>query len=245
LPSFSAPLKYIQSNISAFTNVLAYATDQKIQMIYASSSSVYGKSTKIPFKEEELSFDPISPYAATKLFDELLAGIYAERYAMQITGLRFFTVYGPWNRRDMAVFQFITSIIKGDTISLRNNGAMSRDFTYVGDVCHAIEKIISQAEKEEKFHRVFNIGNCNAVQVVRLIEIMEKALNKKANIQFSSGAAGEMIDTLADSSKLYQHLNWLPETAIEEGISKTITWYLSQVGPLDIPVIKTNPEAGI
>ena len=238
--SIENPSEYIESNLVGFGNILEACRRHHIQhLIYASSSSVYGGNTDLPFKESQGVDHPVSLYAATKKSNELMAHCYSHLYALPTTGLRFFTVYGPWGRPDMALFLFTKAIINEEPIRVFNNGSMIRDFTYVEDIVESIYRILSKtACPDEKFdtnfpnpgtswapYRIFNIGNSSPVQLSEYIEAVEEAVNKKAIKQFLPIQPGDVPATAADTSALEEWIKYKPRTTIRNGVSKFVQWY--------------------
>ncbi|MBL4577858.1 MAG: GDP-mannose 4,6-dehydratase [Flavobacteriales bacterium] len=230
--SVTNPLLYIDNNIKAFCSLMEVCKEFPLKnVIYSSSSSVYGSNEIYPFKENEATHLPLSVYAATKKSDELIAHAYSSLYQMPTTGLRFFTVYGPWTRTNMAVYLFIKAINEGTPITLFNNGEMYRDFTYVGDVATSISRIIEQeiipkGNKKNAPYDIFNIGHQEPVKISELIFTIEQALDKTAIIDAQPLQAGDMVKTFADTDKLYQRIGYKPGTTLKEGINKTVEWYL-------------------
>ena len=238
--SLQNPSTYIQSNIVGFGNILECCKNFHIEhLIYASSSSVYGGNTKFPFSEDDPVDHPVSLYAATKRSNELMAHTYSHLYDLPTTGLRFFTVYGPWGRPDMALFIFTKSIIEGKPIDIYNHGNMIRDFTYVDDVIEGIKLLINKAPtKDESFKtfsptssrswspfRIFNIGNSNPVSLISYIEAIEKSLNLKAKKNFVDMQPGDVSKTFADTNLLEDWIKFRPSTTISNGVGKFIAWY--------------------
>ena len=234
------PFAYIQSNIVGFENIIELSKRFNVKnFLYASSSSVYGGNENMPFKESSDVGHPVSLYAATKRSNELIAHTYSNLYELPTSGLRFFTVYGPWGRPDMALFLFTDSIIKGEKIKVFNNGEMMRDFTYVDDVVESIIKLIYKpAESFRNFNknnpdpskswkpfRIFNIGNSEPTPLMRYISAIEKSLNKKAKIEFLPMQKGDVKETFADTSTLEDWISYKPRTSIEEGVQKFVDWY--------------------
>ncbi|MDR0750430.1 MAG: GDP-mannose 4,6-dehydratase [Tannerellaceae bacterium] len=226
--SIENPHAYIQSNIVGFTNVLECCRYSGIKhLIYASSSSVYGISNKIPFSEDNNTNYPVSIYAATKKSDELLAHSYSHLFRLPTTGVRLFTVYGPWGRPDMAPMLFAEAIMANRPIHVFNNGEMSRDFTYVDDIVDGIVNIIEKApgdNAEHPFYQLFNIGNSRPVELMRFISMLEKAIGRKANIEMFPMQPGDVSVTYADTGKLEQCIHYKPATTIEAGIASFIHW---------------------
>ena len=240
--SIQNPSAYIQSNIVGFSNLIEHARNNKVQhFLYASSSSVYGGNKKIPFKESDNVDHPISLYAATKKSNELIAHTYSHLFELPTTGLRFFTVYGPWGRPDMALYKFTDLIIRNKPIKVFNYGNMIRDFTYIDDVIESIFLLISKLPSKEDLsnkksydssnswapYRVFNIGNSKPTNLNDYIKAIEKNLNKKAEIILEDMQPGDVEKTFADTENLEKWINFRPTTSIDEGIKKFIEWYLS------------------
>ena len=238
--SLENPKAYITSNIVGFTNLLELSRKFQVSnFIYASSSSVYGGNQKLPFNESDPVDHPVSLYAATKKANEITAHCYSHLYKLPCTGLRFFTVYGPWGRPDMAPMIFAKSILDEKPIKIFNHGDMERDFTFIDDVVEALRKCCSKpAFPDPDFklnnpepynswapYRVFNIGNSKPINLMRFIEILEKELGKKAIKEFKSMQPGDVVKTNSDNSKLYEWINYKPSTLLQEGISKFAKWY--------------------
>ena len=228
--SLSNPGAYISGNIQGFLNVLEAARLRPPgHLVYASSSSVYGLNTKTPFSENDTVNMPASLYAATKRSNELMAYTYSHLYRIPTTGLRFFTVYGPWGRPDMAPVIFTKSIIEEKPINVFNNGNMKRDFTFIDDVVEGIirimRKIPKENEKDPTPAAIYNIGNGTPVELMDFIHILEDALDKKAIIHYAPMQAGDVIATWADCSALERETNFRPHTALSAGINKFIGWY--------------------
>ncbi len=225
--SLLKPQLYIDANVKGFINLLETAHKYGVKrIIYASSSSVYGLNQETPYTEEQLTDSPISVYAASKKADELLAHTYAHLYGMHITGLRFFTVYGPWTRPDMAAFIFMKAISESKPIELFNQGKMVRDFTYVGDVVQAISLLIEKESTGVTGHEIFNIGNNKPVFVTDFLEAIENAMGKKAIIIDKPMQPGDMPATNASSRKLHRHLGFEPSTTLQDGVTEMVKWYL-------------------
>ncbi len=226
--SLKNPKAYIDANINGFFSVLeACRTCPVEHLIYASSSSVYGNSTKVPFSENDRTDEPVSLYAATKKSNEVLAHTYAELYQIPATGLRFFTVYGPWGRPDMAYYSFTRAILAGEPIQVFNHGKLSRDFTYIDDIISGIIPLIPLAPKA---HTFYNIGNNRPVELLYFIETLEHLLQKKAKLEMLPMQTGDVLSTYADISALQKAVGYEPQTSIEEGLQKFIDWYLSYAG---------------
>lgn len=230
--SLENPHLYVQSNLAGFVNLLEEARKKKTgHFLFASSSSVYGANTKVPFSEEDNVDHPISLYAATKKSNELLAHVYAHLYRLPVTGLRFFTVYGPWGRPDMAIFKFSKAIFAGAPIAVYNNGHMRRDFTYIDDIVQAIVKILQQPpdgaapKNSSPPYRIYNIGHNEPVELLTLIRLLEEKIGRKANIDMLEMQPGDVPVTYADVSRLATHFGYAPKTSIEEGISRFVDWF--------------------
>ena len=232
--SIKKPHAYTESNITGFLNILEGARQNNIKhLIYASSSSVYGHNQKTPFSEDDTTDGPVSFYAASKKSNEMMAYSYSHLYNIPCTGLRFFTVYGPWGRPDMAYFKFVKQILNNETINIFGQGNMARDFTYIDDVVTALVSLISIIPKinlkKKKFapHEIFNIGNNKSEKLERFIHIIERELNKKAIRNYMEMQPGDVINTWADTKKINKVLKFSPEISIEEGLPLFIRWYKS------------------
>ena len=224
--SIENPSVYIQSNLIGFFNILEAVRHAGIDhLIYASSSSVYGESKDIPFCTNQCVERPISLYAATKKSNELMAHTYSHLFDFATTGLRFFTVYGPLGRPDMAYFRFAEAIINDEPIKVYNSGSLSRDFTYIDDIVEGILKIISEPIKERDKYKIYNIGNSRPEKLVDFIEIIEKYLGKKAKRELLPMQPGDVTQTYADISDLIIDYGYSPKTTINEGLYKFIQWY--------------------
>ncbi len=230
--SFKNPYTYISSNIDAFLNVLEHCRHNPVKhLIYASSSSVYGINKEIPFSVKHQVDYPISLYAASKKSNELMAHTYSYLFNIPTTGLRFFTVYGPWGRPDMALFKFTKSILEQTPIDVYNYGKMHRDFTYVDDIIHSIVKLIDKQPQPNEHnstpapYRVLNIGNGQPVNLMDFIKAIEHELQMKAKIHFLPLQPGDVVSTHADCTELYHLIQFKPKTSIIEGIKNFISWY--------------------
>ena len=220
--SLENPYSYMDSNLVGFLNIIEMCRHNKVEgLIYASSSSVYGDNKKVPFSVDDRVDSPISLYAATKMANELIAKTYSHLYNLNTTGLRFFTVYGPWGRPDMAYFIFTNSIINNQKIKVFNNGNMKRDFSFIDDVIIGIRSAIDKNYKCE----VFNIGNSRSEKLMDFIYTIENELNIKSKIEYQSMQPGDVKETYADIDKTEIMLNYSPKTKIKEGIKKFINWY--------------------
>lgn len=220
--SLENPHAYLKSNIDGTLNLFELARKYKIKdVIYASSSSVYGGNEKTPFSTEDPVNKPISLYAATKRADELMAYTYHHLFGINMTGLRFFTCYGPWGRPDMALFKFTKAIIEDEEIDVYNFGKMKRDFTFITDIVDGVIKALDKSYPYE----IFNLGNNNTVELNYFIEVIEKELGKKAEKNLCEIQPGDVPETFADIKSSKEKLNFEPKVKIEEGIKKFVEWY--------------------
>jgi len=220
--SLKNPYAYIDSNLVGFLNLLEISKEIKVNgFIYASSSSVYGGNKKIPFKIHDRVDNPISLYGATKKANELIAKSYSNMFGLHTTGLRFFTVYGPWGRPDMAMFIFTKKILNNKPIPVFNHGKMKRDFTFIEDIISGIESSIEKNYKCE----IFNLGNNKSEKLMDIVHLIEKNLNKKAIIEFLPMQPGDVRESFADIDYTKQKLNYNPKTSVEQGIPQFIEWY--------------------
>ena len=225
--SIENPRAYLDSNLIGFHNIVEQCRRCKIEkLIYASSSSIYGLNEKIPFSVNDKTDYPVSLYGATKKSNELVAHAYSHLYGLKTIGLRFFTVYGPWGRPDMAYFSFTKKIIEGRKIEVFNHGNMQRDFTYIDDIVDGIRNTI---EKDFNFE-IFNLGNSKSENLMTMIRIIEKELNIKANIVFKDMQAGDVFKTYADIKKSSKMLEFKPKVSLQIGLKRTIDWYKSFIG---------------
>ena len=240
--SIENPGAYIQSNMVGFGNILEGCRHHKIEnLLYASSSSVYGGNSRMPFSESDSVDHPVSLYAASKKANELMAHTYSHLYGLSATGLRFFTVYGPWGRPDMALFLFTKAMISGEPIKVFNRGEMIRDFTYIDDIIESLFRLLRKpAVSDPNFstaspdpgvswanHRIFNIGNSSPIPLMHYIESLEKALGIKAEKQMVSMQPGDVPATAANTSALEAWIGFRPNTSIDEGIERFVSWYKS------------------
>ena len=226
--SLKDPYSYIDSNLMGQLNILEIVKERKIKkFIYASSSSVYGGNKELPFSTKQRVDSPMSLYAATKKSTELLAECYSKLYKIQCIGLRFFTVYGPWGRPDMATFIFTKKILEKRKIDIFNFGKMKRDFTYIDDIVNGINGSILYESKKEFYHNVYNLGNNNSEDLLDFIEIIEKNLGIKAKRNFLPLQPGDVPETFAEISQSKKDLKFKPTTKIKDGIPKFIKWYKS------------------
>lgn len=238
--SISHPQAYIRNNINGFLNILEGCRRHKIKhLVFASSSSVYGLNGKTPFSESDSAVHPVSLYAATKKSNELMAHAYSSIYGMAVTGLRFFTVYGPWGRPDMSPFLFIDGIIKGSPIKVFNNGDMLRDFTFIDDIVESVTRIINVIPQRNSAwdasnpdpafsnapYRIYNVGNQNPTRLLDYISEIEKVLDKEAVKEMLPMQAGDVYQTYADSSALAEATGFTPGTSLKEGIRRTVEWF--------------------
>ena len=216
--SLENPLAYIDSNILGFAHVLEGCRAQKVEhLVYASTSSVYGANTELPFSVHQNVDHPLSLYAATKKSNELMAHSYSHLYGLPTTGLRFFTVYGPWGRPDMALFKFTQAIIKDESIKIFNHGKHRRDFTYIDDIVEGVIRVLD--------HRIYNIGNSQPIELMEYVAALENALGKVAQKEWLPIQPGDVPDTHADVSELIEQFDYFPATTVQEGVSKFVTWY--------------------
>jgi len=238
--SVENPQAYIDSNLVGFGNILEGVRRTGVgHLVYASSSSVYGASTRLPFSEHANVDHPLSLYGATKKANELMAHSYAHLYGTPCTGLRFFTVYGPWGRPDMALFKFTRGILEGTPITVFNGGDMIRDFTYVDDIVEGIVRVIDQPAAPNPAwrgdepdpatsrapYRIYNIGNNRPVNLMRYIEVLEECLGRKAVMQMLPMQPGDVQATMADVSELERSVGFRPRTSVEEGVARFVAWY--------------------
>jgi len=224
--SIENPETYIDSNIVGFLNLLECCRNFKIKhLVYASSSSVYGLNEKIPFSTEDNVDHPISLYAASKKSNELMAHTYSHLFDIPTTGLRFFTVYGPWGRPDMAIFLFTDAIVNDRPIKVFNHGKMERDFTYVDDIVEGVARILEKPVTNRKRYQIYNIGNNNAVQLSEFIEAIEHHIGKKAEKEMLPMQPGDVERTWANVDALIADYDYRPDTKVNEGIKNFVEWY--------------------
>ena len=229
--SLTNPDAYISSNIVGFINILECCRDNGVKNLsYASSSSVYGSNTKLPFSTEDNVDHPISLYAASKKSNELMAHTYSHLFGISTTGLRFFTVYGPWGRPDMALFLFTKAALENKTIDVFNNGEMLRDFTYIDDIVEGIVRVIDNPHKTTPPYKVYNIGNNNPVKLMDFIEAIENKLGSKIEKNMMPIQPGDVPATYADVSDLVNDLGYKPATPVQEGVDNFVNWYLDFFG---------------
>lgn len=243
--SLTNPHAYADSNVVGFLNILEFCRHAKIEhLVYASSSSVYGSNGRQPFSEHDNVDHPISLYAATKKANELMAHAYAHLYRIPVTGLRFFTVYGPWGRPDMALFKFTQGILAGEEIPVFNEGRMIRDFTYIDDIVEGVVRVLDrppQADPDWRAddpdpatsnapYRVFNIGNNKPMQLLDFIHQLEAQLGRKAKLKLLPMQPGDVVSTMADVTELERVTGYRPRTTVQEGIAKFVAWYKQYYG---------------
>lgn len=238
--SIENPLAYIDSNIVGFAHILEGCRHHGVQhLVYASSSSVYGANTAMPFSIHQNVDHPLSLYAASKKANELMAHTYSHLYNLPTTGLRFFTVYGPWGRPDMALFKFTKAILAGEPIQVFNYGKHRRDFTYIDDIVEGVVRVLDRPAAPNRDWngaspdpgtsaapwRVYNIGNSSPVELMDYIEALEKALGKKAEMELLPLQVGDVPDTYAEVTDLVEQFEYKPATPVEQGIAKFVAWY--------------------
>lgn len=251
--SLENPHAYIASNIQGFVNVLEACKHARVaHLLYASSSSVYGANTKMPFSEQDNADHPVSLYAATKKANELFAHSYSHLYNLPTTGLRFFTVYGPWGRPDMSPMIFANAIIRGQPIKVFNEGRMKRDFTYIDDVVEGVIRLLEQpAQPAAAFdrncpnpatsyapYRIYNIGNHQPVDLMAFIHTLEEAIGQKADIQLFPMQPGDVTDTYADIADLHAAVQFFPQTPLALGMQHFVEWYQTYYSPAQSAVAR-------
>ena len=240
--SLDNPSAYVDSNLVGFGNVLEGCRHTGVgHLVFASSSSVYGANTRLPFGEGDNVDHPLSLYAATKKANELMAHCYAHLYRVPATGLRFFTVYGPWGRPDMALFKFTRAMLAGEPVPLFNHGRMTRDFTYIDDVVEGVTRVIDRPARADETwsgdaphpaaslapYRVYNVGNNSPVQLMRYVEVLERCLGVRARLEPLPMQDGDVPATMADASALERDFGYRPATTVEEGVARFVDWYRS------------------
>ncbi|WP_230432635.1 NAD-dependent epimerase [Plesiomonas shigelloides] len=238
--SLEKPMEYVDSNLVGFANILEGCRHNKVQhLLYASSSSVYGLNRKMPFSTDDSVDHPISLYAATKKANELMAHTYSHLYGIPTTGLRFFTVYGPWGRPDMALFKFTKAILAGEPIDVYNYGNMQRDFTFIDDIVESIvrlQDVLPQPNPEWTVetgspatssapYKVYNIGNNEPVMLMEYIEALESALGMEAQKNMLPIQPGDVLNTSSDTSELYKTIGFKPKTTVRDGVQQFVDWY--------------------
>ncbi len=234
--SVENPHAFADANLTGFCNILEGARRSRVgHLVYASSSSVYGANTKLPFAESDNVDHPVSLYAATKKANELMAHSYAHLFAIPTTGLRFFTVYGPWGRPDMALFRFTKSILEGRPIEVFNNGRQTRDFTYIDDIVDGVVRVLDRPappldSASGAPYRIYNIGNDRAVELMHFIEVLQRSLGTKARMKMLPRQPGDVDATRADVSALHAAVGYRPSTPVEVGVPKFVEWYKAFYG---------------
>ena len=233
--SLENPQAYVSSNLAGHVNLLELARHRGVEhMVYASSSSVYGGNTKLPFAVEDRTDHPVSLYAATKRADELMSETYAHLFALPLTGLRFFTVYGPWGRPDMMLWMFTQRILAGEPIPVFNHGDMQRDFTYIDDIVSGVVAALDSPPANDgqekaggsiKPHALYNIGNNSSEPLMKVVELLEQACGRKAAIEYLPMQAGDVQKTYADISAISRDLGYAPTTSIDVGVPNFVEWY--------------------
>jgi UDP-glucuronate 4-epimerase len=233
--SIEKPRKYVSANLAGHLNILELARQRRSShLVYASSSSVYGGNSRLPFRIEDRVDHPISLYAATKKADELMSEAYAHLYRIPMTGLRFFTVYGPWGRPDMAMWTFTERILKGETVQVFNEGKMRRDFTYVDDIVAGVLACLDRPPLDDNSpkaggslapHSLYNIGSQRSEDLMGTIRLIEDACGRRAHIELLPMQAGDIADTYADVSAIRDQLGYVPRTTIYEGVPRFVHWY--------------------
>ena len=243
--SLTNPHAYAASNLDGFLHVLEGCRQSSVaHLVYASSSSVYGANTQMPYSTSQVVDHPLSLYAATKKANELMAHTYSHLYGLPTTGLRFFTVYGPWGRPDMALFKFTRAILAGESIDVYNHGKMQRDFTYVDDIVEGINRVLGHVPVSDPVwdgaspnpststapYRIYNIGNSAPVELLDVIAILERALDRKASLRMLPMQPGDVPVTFADVTDLEHDVGFRPTTPIDEGIPRFVEWYRAHYG---------------
>ncbi len=232
--SLKQPHAYADANLVGFLNVLEGCRHWSVKhLIFASSSSVYGGSTRLPYREDDCVDQPISLYAATKKANELMAHSYAHLYGIAMTGLRFFTVYGPWGRPDMAYFSFTRNILDGKPIRLFNHGQMYRDFTYIDDIVEGLMRVmehVPEADEAGKRFRIYNIGNDRPEELERFVQVLERIIGRKAIREMAPMQPGDVRCTHADLTRIRRDFGFEPRTTIEEGLARFVNWFRDYYG---------------
>lgn len=238
--SIENPHAYVHSNLTGHLNLLEIGRHRGVEhLVYASSSSVYGGNTKLPFAVEDRVDHPVSLYAATKRADELMSETYAHLYRLPLTGLRFFTVYGPWGRPDMMMWMFTHKILAGEPIPVFNNGDMYRDFTFIDDIVTGVVSCLDNPPADDgqekaggslKAHRLYNIGNHRSEHLMKVVEILESELGRKAKIDFQPMQPGDVRQSFADIAAISRDLGFRPTTSIDAGVPKFVKWYRDYAG---------------
>lgn len=225
--SIENPYAYIESNVMGFLNLLENCRRHPVgHLVYASSSSIYGMNEKTPYAEDDQVDTPVSLYAATKKSDELMAHTYSKLYGIPTTGVRFFTVYGPWGRPDMAPYLFMKAVLNGEPVKIFNHGQMRRDFTYIDDIIEGVLKIIDHPSTYAVPYRIYNIGNSVPVELMNFVRVIERTTGRQAVKQMMEMQPGDVVCTYADTSRLQQDFGYKPTTTVEEGIRRFYEWYV-------------------
>lgn len=226
--SIENPYSYVQSNVVGFLNILEGCRHHGLpRLVYASSSSVYGMDPHVPFKETDRTDSPVSLYAATKKSEEAMSYAYSKLYHLQTVGLRFFTVYGPWGRPDMAPYKFMKAIDNDEEIQVFNHGNMLRDFTYIDDIAEGVRLVLHSGNDEEIPYRIYNIGNSEPVRLLDFIKTIENVTGHRARMRMLDMQPGDVVRTYADTSLLQHDFGYKPSTTIADGISNLYAWYKS------------------
>jgi len=241
------PHIYVASNVTGFLHILEGCRQHGVEhLVFASTSSIYGADTKMPFSEHQSTAHPLTLYAATKKANEMMAHSYAHLYGIASTGLRFFTVYGPWGRPDMALFLFTQAILAGESIKVFNHGHHRRSFTYIDDIVEGVVRVLDAPPAQDPDwnsdapdpassgvapYRLYNIGNEQTVELLRYIEVLEQCLGKKAKMDLLPLQPGDVPDTEADISELVQRINYRPQVSVEQGVASFVRWYRQYYAP--------------
>lgn len=224
--SIEDPYAYVMANVVGFLNLLEACRHHGVShLVYASSSSIYGMNTKVPFAEDDCTDHPVSLYAATKKSDEVMAHAYSKLYGIQTIGLRFFTVYGPWGRPDMAPIKFMRAIMRGEEIQVFNHGDMLRDFTYIDDIVEGVRRVLHAEVSDPVPYRIYNIGNSAPVRLMDFIQTIERVTGRAARMQMLDMQAGDVTQTYADTTRLQRDFGYRPATSIEQGVAELYRWY--------------------
>lgn len=237
--SIENPYAYVESNVLGFLNILENCRHFPVRhLVYASSSSIYGLNEKVPYAEDDQVDTPVSLYAATKKSNELMAHAYGKLYGIATTGIRFFTVYGPWGRPDMAPYLFMKAVMSGEPIKVFNHGQMRRDFTYIDDIIEGVMKIIPHPSTASIPYQIYNLGNSSPVELLHFIEVIEQTTGRKAVRQMMDMQPGDVVCTCADTSRLQHDFGYKPMTSVEEGVRRFYDWYMAYT---DMPNTVSNP----
>lgn len=243
--SIDNPDAYVDSNLVGFMNMLEGCRHSHINhLVFASSSSVYGTNRKVPFSTTDNVDHPISLYAATKKANELMAHSYSHLYGLPITGLRFFTVYGPWGRPDMAYFKFVDAIASNRPIDVYNHGQMQRDFTYIDDVIEGVVRVLNRPPQQDSSHapyKIYNIGNHSPVSLMRFIEVIEAKLGQTAQKNWLPMQPGDVPATFADITDLSRDVGFAPQTPLEEGMERFVQWYRTYAAAQSTAAVSVTP----